>query len=254
MLGVQDDSAAVMRGLAIVASLLRDLERRVDSTNSQEVRDIFDQHWGAWASPVFTPGLLWKNASETLVDNSSLVALNGLSFTLAVAAPDGPPLPDPEVTADLAQSLRDLEQLVQEASDLGEDLRALLLRRIADILWTLEHVDIVGPGGVRDGVAGLAGEVAIHVNKDPSSVSNPLLKRLMLIAGVVWAVFTGVPEAQDAWDDWAAMVPVMSLPTEVPEPSELPTYPLQAALPPGRGDLEEVSPESRQVPEDEDSP
>lgn len=201
VLGVEDHPTALAQ-LPYVAALLPAIDQAVGLSGQGELQQLVATFRPFWLRAVFFPewhGVQTPSPGAQLIDEGSLAALGGLSVHLSATASEG--LIPPEA------SVRDLRGTVLEAIDhlkgadeLAAAVRELLLARLHEVLWALDHLSMGGPGAVTAATERLAGAVAVQVPQS-ERVKSPVA-RLLAVVGAVWVVFKHGPEAKDALVAW----------------------------------------------------
>lgn len=185
-----------------VADLLPATYRAVARRDTDDpYRALAVHHMWEWAAP-FEDDL---DRPTERVQEPALLALNTISAFLSDTAPEGA-VPGSEER----QSLRDeVAQVIEEtiaSEEAPPELRELILERLHQILWALDHVHIGGPAAVAAAVERLAGALVFCGRE---AVETPPARRSMSVALKLYGAFLSGPvvgHALRAWSDIAATV------------------------------------------------
>lgn len=193
-LEVQGDD--VWATLGEVATLLPRIERALIASDNADQLDAF-RHWQAlWAWPIFAPDRPFGNESTGLVDSGALQALSSMSSLLSRTASEGY-VPNDEKVQSLRVKLDEAIERVLADDDLPADLRQILLRRLHEMIWALDHVRVVGP----DGVQAVAELLVVNVGMPSEEHRHgPTVRVVFEVAGTVWAAFSSVAAIRNSID------------------------------------------------------
>jgi hypothetical protein len=198
-LGVNKNQVVmVMPDVAVILSDLRRVVARLDNAGAQGMLDHFGREW---TRAVFTPDHSGGQSSEGLVTAAGLAALTGLASLLSTLAGEGT-TPDEEERADLATALREAIEEATTDTSVPLEVRTLLVSRLHDMLWALDHLRTVGPDGVKAAAERLAGAVATW--PVPADRKRPMVGKVLRLAGRAWTLFTvggDGPASIDGWTD-----------------------------------------------------
>ena len=190
-----DRPAVVIR----MGSLFSDLDRTIDRIDDSKARRLYDEFCPSWLESIHGPGGDWNGMSEGLVDRGALVALEVLAD---IVAPYDYPVtaPDEAVIDDLRASLVAALADVRTAESLPSDVRSLVVARVHDMLWALDHLAVTGADGVVAATERLATSLNLNVSKD--DLARPVLAKVRSLAGVVWSAFRISGPASDSIEGW----------------------------------------------------
>ncbi|MBO3094699.1 hypothetical protein [Cellulomonas dongxiuzhuiae] len=197
------DPSEVVVALGEVAGLLADIRRVVGRIDSPGATELLLHFGEKWAGVIFTPDRNMTQGSHGLVTHAELAALAGLSALLSSTASEGAVV-DMKVTAELRSTLLDVLQEVRADSGLPADLRAILVARIHDMLWAIDHLATVGADGVKAAAERLAGALAIRPNS--ADKQHPIVAKVLSAAGKAWTFFTMGPKVQQSLEGWNGIV------------------------------------------------
>jgi hypothetical protein len=151
---------SVTRALAGYAGLLDEIDRRVSRLNDPAAVSAFEHYAPIWANILFQPNQALTTDSRGLVDPGALAALGMVSALLGHESPDIE-LPEAAKVGELRTNLISAIDMVRGDATIPSDLRALLVARLHDMLWSLDHLDTVGTEGVRAAAERLAGALVL---------------------------------------------------------------------------------------------
>lgn len=164
-------------------------------------RQLATHHMNEWAAP-FVNGLAHGNER---VGKPALLALDTISAVLSDTASEGT-VPE----SDELQSLRDeLASVIEETINSDEaqpELQQVIVERLHQIRWALDHVHIGGPAAVTAAVERLAGALVVRGRE---AVETPSARRSMSVALKLYGAFLSGPvvgQALRAWNDIAQTV------------------------------------------------
>ena len=189
-----------------VAVILYDLNRVVARLNDPGAKGMVDHFGKEWTRAVFTPDFQGGQPSDGLVSPAGLAALTGLASLLSTLAGEGAS-PDEAQQGDLASALREAIAEVTTDATVPLEVRTLLVSRLHDMLWALDHVRTVGPDGVKAAAERLAGAVATW--PVPGDRKRPLVGKMLTLAGRAWTLFTvgaDGPASIEGWTDIAGLI------------------------------------------------
>lgn len=193
MLAVSE--AAVPMHLWEVAALVPSAYAAVsESDQGVAYRALWDHHLDHLTEP-FTQGLDY--GAERL-DAAALVALNAVSAFLSTSANEGV-VPDDEQREALRDELLVAIEETKASDEVPSEVRQLIIERLHQIIWALDHVHIGGPAAVTVAVERLAGSLAIRGREVAESAPA---KRSWGTAKKVLAAFMGGPAARLALESW----------------------------------------------------
>lgn len=201
VLNVEDDVAAAVE-LCTVAMLIPQLKTAIDRSGDEQQRMVFAHHVYAWASPIIFPehhGRQSPSAGIDLVDPGALVVLGGVSSFLDATATEGH-FPTDQQVSELRQQIAEAIVGVTDDSDLPVEIRKLLLDRLSDILWALDHLRIVGPEGVTAAAERLGGSVIVQTSDEVRR--RGIVKKVLQAASAAWIVFKLGPTVQTSIEGW----------------------------------------------------
>ena len=194
------------------ADLILDLQNAVNAVGDDAFIGLVRRHRDAWARAIFPLEQPFRAQLRQvgLPPPESMEALAVVSSHLSREASEGP-VPSGNEVAELREHIESLLDEVAE-SDLPDEVKHLVLRRLQDILAALGHLSVRGPAAVRFAIEALVGSVAMSgADRDTSSPvsANPALRKLFAVLLTAYAVFSAGPTVQaslKAWPDVQQMV------------------------------------------------
>lgn len=199
------DEGGVSYALAEWAGLLADIARLVRRVDDPVVNDAM-QHWGpVWADVLFLPARATSAGSTGLVDPGALSALGMVAGLLSQSAPEGL-LPDDAALDELGTAILDALAAVRADTTLPAEVAVILVARLHDMLWAIDHLATVGAEGVTAAAERLAGRFPLPGD---GQIRHPIVAKVMAVAGMAWAVFKvgrDVPEALEGWKQAASQI------------------------------------------------
>ncbi len=181
-----------------VAGLLADIERLVDRIEDERITTLYEHYSPEWRRSVLMPNGNWSAAKGELVDAGALASLGALSSLLSVLGSEGS-APDGETLGALRESLDEALGAVRGDQTLPPEIKRLLVARLHDMLWAIDHLNVMGPEGVKAAAERLAGAVAV----DPALRDHhPAVAKVLTVAGRIWSAFTFAGQVTEAIEGW----------------------------------------------------
>lgn len=171
-------------------------EHQIDNVN----------HWAPrWAAVLTESSTSGANADGYIKDD----LLRNLGVTasyLNYVAGEGT-VPDEEQIGRLRGQVVSLLDEAREAEKLPLELRTVLVRRLHDIVYALDHVELLGPDGVQAAVERLMCAIAMRDTEgaDGGEGDDGILSRIRETASSVYAAFLFGPAAYQAVEGWSAI-------------------------------------------------
>jgi hypothetical protein len=193
-----DERVALLKAIAEMGTLVAEVYEAVSLQGRSAYQDMCDLHITHWTQP-FRDDL---EASPSHVEKAALVALNAISDFLSERASEGS-LPDDEERQSLRDELLAVIEETKNTEDTPAEVRQLILERLHEIVWALDHLHIEGPGAVTAAVERLAGSLVIMGREAAQSAPA---KQSMSIGLKVWCAFASGPAVQKALEAWPDVV------------------------------------------------
>jgi hypothetical protein len=193
VLGV-DASVVLMQLWEVEALLYSTYAAVARSDKSDAFRASFRHHVEHWGEP-FKTDLDYPSAH---LDKSALVALDTISSFLSESASEGV-LPETGEIQSLKDELLAVIQETKETEDAPIEVRQLIVERLYQIVWALDHVHIGGPDAVKAAVERLAGSLVIT---GPETATSAPARRSGKIIKKVWFAFLSGPVVEAALEAW----------------------------------------------------
>lgn len=151
-----------------------------------------------WSKPVYAPGgNLDAPIHQQAVSPEALTYLHSVASVLGKNEKQQE-LPGADELADLLAQIDELFASIEAATDLADDVKAAVLRRIAHVRLAVQNARIGGTEGVHEAVELLLGATAVRQNAMPKS----MIKRVLAVAGIAYAVFAAGPMIQESLEAW----------------------------------------------------
>lgn len=153
-LDVEPNRVAIEVGLAF--GLIGQVEQALRVTDDEHQLRQFELHHDEWARP-FVP----HSSGQVQVIHGGEVsavamgALGGIASHLRAMLPEGA-MPSDESLRDLREQTQKLIDEVVECAALPMEVREVLVRRLHDLQWAMDHVRMMGAEGIRAAVERLA--------------------------------------------------------------------------------------------------
>ncbi len=188
--------------LADVARLIPDLQKAVDRAGDDVHTRLVTRHRSSWANLIFPfqhPfGAMLKDVS--LPSDDAMDALASLSSHLHHLAPDGR-IPSVDEVEKLREQIDTLRGDIT-ASDLPDDVKALVLLRLEAIADALAHLSVTGPGGVRSAIEALIGTAVVSGGAEKTSAKSSAWKGVWTVVAVACTLFMSGPGVQASIEAW----------------------------------------------------
>lgn len=139
---------AVAENVAEAFGLVGEINRALAATGDAHQRAVFDHHKEAWTR-AFIPGSSgWHQVvNDGIASTDSRIALGGIASHLRSESPEGQ-LPTEAQQDSLRELARQAIEAVLEDETLEEQIAEVILLRLHDIIWALDHIAVKGPDGV----------------------------------------------------------------------------------------------------------
>ena len=128
-------------------SLVPEIRVRIESQDLASQRPLLDRYEVHWLKP-FMPDRGWQAHSNDLIDHDSLLALASLSEIFG-ALEATPAIVDADQSRTLLGLLDEARAAVRAANDLPPNLRTVIIDRLHDVQWAVEHYEIPAPRDCR---------------------------------------------------------------------------------------------------------
>lgn len=185
VLGVEGED--VYSALGGVAGLLPKIEQALRASDNEDAVDSFRHYQEPLARPIMFPDRKIDAASHGLVSHDALHSLRFLAKLLSRSASEGN-VPDQEALDQLRDQVKLALDTVWDADDLEPRIRQIILQRLEEVLYAIQHFKITGPDGIMSGLERLipyVGEVEGEESKAKTSVRESFT--------MAWTMFKAVP-------------------------------------------------------------
>jgi hypothetical protein len=151
-----------------------------------------------WSKPVHTPGAnLDGPIHQQAVLPEALEYLDSVASVLRKGE-SHPELPHGDELTGLLAQIDGLAASVEASTELADDVKAALLRRITQLRFAVENARIRGSEGVHEAVDLLLGATAVRQKFIPRST----VSRVLAVAGIAYTVFSAGPMIQSSLEAW----------------------------------------------------
>lgn len=211
VLGVPEDDVQFGElGLPVVARLVSGSGDEAERAATEVGLPLRSALVSEWSKPVYAPGAnLDGPIHQQAVSPEALAYLDSVASVLRTSE-HHPAVPEGDEVADLLRQVSELSESVEVSTELPEDVRQALLRRIAQLRFAIENARIGGPEGVKQAVELLLGSAAVRAQFIP----RPTVQKILVVAAVVFGVFTAGPEVQASLEAWPDIVQTLMPGTE----------------------------------------
>lgn len=199
-LALNVESDEVPRAVARASNLLNEVEQAVRYLHQPRQEQLVALFMPRWSRPFFPTDRPWTHPSHQLITFDSITVLGSLGDTMSILSPRGV-VPTAEQDASIRESILSAIEAVRGDTDVPHSLRVVMLQRLHDVLWAMDHLEVAGPGGVRAATERLMGAVFMQA---PTEAQRPLVMQVWTAARGAWLAFTGGAEAQEALGTWEA--------------------------------------------------
>lgn len=202
VLGVSG-ATAVNREIARVAALLPDIEREVRRVNDPHITQMYEHCVPFWQRAVLSTDRGWTTKSAGLVDPGALASLGGMAALLS-AHGLSVVVPSSDRVEALRQEVSEaLAEVRHPDTPLPLEIRRLIVARLHDILWALDHITVTGAEGVQAATERFGSALAI---RGQTAGSGGVVQKVWSVVGRVWAAVAFPGEAVEAIEGWDTMM------------------------------------------------
>jgi hypothetical protein len=222
VLQVSEDDVQLQ--LADVRKLLGSVQDAVAQSGMAGQAAHVARYRGYWENAIFPIDHPFSApVQNVLLPDVALEALASVAEYLHKVAPEGV-LPDDDELSNLTNSVLELIEEVKSSEELPDEIKHLLVTRLAGVKQAIDRVYVGGPDAVR-----LATEAVIGTMGVRNAGGTKIGKKIATGLAAVWFAF-GVPASvQDALPAWERVLKGELMPPaaqvaepHAPEPLELP--------------------------------
>lgn len=191
-----------MSEFAMAFSLIPQIDQALHVTDDRIQRRSFQVHVESWRR-AFVPDAsgVGQGVSGGDVPEVARLALGAIASHLRDNVPEGL-IPDGDRASDLRGEVASAIDALTQDESVPLPVRDLLLRRLHDILWAVDHISVMGAGGIATACDRLAMAVAwtSHQNtvKDKSFLSS--FKDIIVHGYALVGVADTLAGGYQAWD------------------------------------------------------
>lgn len=117
-------------------------------------------------------------------------------------------VPDDGDLENLKAELRDVIDGVQDADDIPDEIRHLIISRLRGVEEAIDHLAVGGPKAVQRAIEAVMGSVAF--TQDRKVWESPAVRKIWVTLRVAWVLFAAGATAHAAIDGWTDMVPLLN--------------------------------------------
>jgi hypothetical protein len=117
-------------------------------------------------------------------------------------------MPDDEQLEILKADLREVIDAVQDAEDIPDEVKHLIISRLRGVEEAIEHLGVGGPKAVQSAIEAVMGSVAFTQN--PKVWKSPAVQKLWVTLRVGWMLFAAGATVHAAISAWGEMVPLLN--------------------------------------------
>ena len=185
--------------LGPLLELIPQIRATLQSLGKDRLLPTHDEYRASWASPFLTR----QNNSNGLVDVHAMHALMGIAETID-ASGGGALVIEQSARDRLRQALVSAMNEVRLDGDLPRELRSLLLTRLGDLLWALDHYDIQGVDGLQ---AALERLMAVVATCPQPARDRPSWRAALAPLAIAFTIFSQGASIEENAASWGRMIP-----------------------------------------------
>lgn len=160
----------------------------------------------AWSRPVYAPGSnLDGPIRQQEVLPEALAYLDSVASVLR-RSEKHEALPEGDELTELLGQVSDLAASVEASTELTDDVRQALLRRIAQVRFAIENARIGGAEGVQEAVEQLLGAAAVR----SSAIPRQTINKVLALVATAYMVFSAGPTVQASLEAWPQVVETLT--------------------------------------------
>jgi hypothetical protein len=199
--------------LGPLLGLIPKVSTTLESLGRPRLLQTCERYKAAWSKPFLSR----QNGSANLVDDDSMHALLGIAETISQSGRHRVPISDAEQRR-LSELLQEAREEVLQDLNLPRELRALMLSRIGEMLWALDHLQVVGMDGLQEAMERLT----TVVGTAPKPVREKTAwKKAVVALGAAWVVFSHGADVQDNLEAWREILPGIEHAIEQHSPKQI---------------------------------
>jgi hypothetical protein len=203
------DEAELPTALCEVASLVTAIEFEAFRTDSEELKTALKQHRRAWTLPILSTDAHPRQnpgPGPSYVDEKALSALGLVSAYLSRLSSQVR-VPDSAQIDALKQQIAGALDEVLRAKDLPGEIRMILVARLHDIIWALDHLRISGPEGVAAAVERLIGAIFLAAPEEAAKAGkSSAFDHVVNVIRFAWGLFRKGPQVSGAIEGWSEAI------------------------------------------------
>lgn len=191
--------------LAAVGQLVGDVEQAVETAGATAFSATVSRYRDEWLNAVFPSDQgLSGGIGNVMPSAVALEALAGIATHLHTVAPEGK-VPEIEELEELKQRVQDTLHTVEQAADLPDAVKELIVARLSGVLQAITHVAVGGPHAVRFATEALVGAIVAEEPARTAASRSSTVKQVLATLGVVWVAFSAGPTVQNSIEAWGEL-------------------------------------------------
>jgi hypothetical protein len=193
-------------GLPLVSTLVSNAAEEAARAEAKVGLPLRDGLVQQWSSPVYAPGSnLDGPIQQQQVSLEALAYLDSVASVLRMAE-NHAALPAGDELTGLLEQVAELADSVEASSELTDDVREALLRRIAQVRFAIENARIGGPEAVQEAVELLLGAAVVRGRAIPKATA----KKIFAVVAAAFTLFSAGPTIQASLEAWPQVVETLS--------------------------------------------
>lgn len=194
----------VPQRLGAVLGLIPQIACALEGSGQADQLGVYQRNVEAWGAPIFFSARSWESHSTDLVNPIALDTLSVLSSAIRASLDLAPATTAAEEVVRVAELIRAARDAVATDTSMPRDVRFLIMRRLADVQWSLDEVTSFGADGVENAIERL---IAAMSRVPEPAKRTPTFKQLAAAVGIAWYVFSSGSDVNADLKGWAEVIP-----------------------------------------------
>lgn len=196
-------------GLPLVAKLVASASAEAVRAEEEVSLPLRDELVAEWSKPVYAPGTnLDGPIHQQSVSSEALAYLHSVANVLQ-RRDNHEALPEGDELTELLDQVGDLADSIDASTELPDDVRRPLLRRVAHVRFAIENARVAGSEGVQQAVELLVGALWVRADVVPTWTR----KKILTVAAIAFAVFSSGTTIQANLEAWSQVAETLRLGT-----------------------------------------
>lgn len=175
------DAKGVTSAVAGVFGLIHDIDAALAITDDDYMIRLVDRYRDDWALAVVPQASGRSQALKHGPSEAGLDALGAVASHLRSNLPEGV-IPDGEATATLRSQVETLISELRKDDSIPDEVRIVMVGRLHDLAWALDHVEIGGAGAVQVALDRLVLAYAVrHQQEAHTDAEASIWKRIVKV-------------------------------------------------------------------------